>query len=1092
MCCKVGKYAINYINWKVNPFVTVVFLIFANLCHGFFVLFPIQLLRKDILQTILTMKIIKRLFLIFGIFIVLLLGLAAAVPIFFKDSLVQVVKEQINASINATADFAEVDISLFRSFPHLNLNLTDLTVVGKGQFADVPFLGAEQTAITIDIRSFFGGNKPLEVRSVDFQRPVLNVLVLADGSANYDITIPADSVAVADTTASQLEVALRSYTITDGQVTYDDRSMDLLVNLEGLNHQGEGNFTLSEYDLNTQTTVTALSVDMGGITYLKQAKATLAAIFHIDADNSIYTLKDNQLTVNELMANAEGTVQLKDEDIILDLKFNSPDSDFRSLWSLIPNAYTADYQNVDIAGTFRLEGLVKGNYNETTYPAFRILTKVENGRVKYPDLPVGINDIQALVDVNSPSSDLDKMLIDVSRLGIKVGSDPFQARIKVSTPISDPNVDANVDGIIDLAQWAKAFPLEGVSEMTGRITADVAVQTQLSTIEREAYEQVKMSGDLTVDKLRYAADGLPLVVIDRAVAQFTPQKVDISQFTARLGKSDLQASGSIANILAYISPEKTMRGNFKAHSNYFLVDEWMTTEETAATPVPLGTPPTTEEAIFDRFDLALDATANKIVYDTYTLTDAAVKGRVRPNLIEVESIRANLGESDFSGSGKITNVFDYLFSDGILGGNLVMNSNFFDLNPLMEETTPTTTASGTPAAESYGVIPIPANIDMTIQAKVNRLRYTDLELNDLQGLLTIRDEAVVVENGSAQALGGSMGFTGAYDTENVDKPSYNFKFDLKELDFQESFSKFNTFASFAPVGKLIAGKFSTSLLMSGELGKDMLPLLEAVNAKGMFETSKGTIKGLQPLAAVGNALNINELKENVNFDNLKSYFTIENGVFEVKPFDIKVAGYSMTVGGKHSLTQEMAYTINTVIPRSKLGTGALGNTVNQGISALVKQASQLGLNVNDAENLNVQISLTGNMASPKTGFKLLGTDGQTTVAAGVKAEATAAVQGQVDAAKDKITTEISAAKDRLTEQAARTVDSLKNIAAQQAAQAGQRALDQARGQAGAVLDSTKTNEALRTQAAEAADKLKGEIKDFNPFGKKKKSGGGGR
>jgi hypothetical protein len=280
--------------------------------------------------------------------------------------------------------------------------------------------------------------------------------------------------------------------------------------------------------------------------------------------------------------------------------------------------------------------------------------------------------------------------------------------------------------------------------------------------------------------------------------------------------------------------------------------------------------------------------------------------------------------------------------------------------------------------------------------------------------------------------------------------------------------------------------------MSGELGKDMMPLLEAVNAKGMFETSKGTIKGLQPLAAVGNALNINELKSSINFDNLKSYFTIENGVFEVKPFDTKVAGYPMTIAGTHSLTQEMAYTINTVIPRSKLGNGALGNTVNQGISALIKQASQLGLNVNDAENLNVQISLSGNMASPKTGFKLLGADGQTTVAAGVKAEATALVQDQVNAAKDQLTTEVNAAKDRLTEQATRTIDSLKNIAAQQATQAGQRALDQARGQAGAVLDSTATGEALRKQAAEAADKLKGEIKDFNPFGKKKKSGGGGR
>lgn len=1034
------------------------------------------------------MRIIKRIALVFSLLLVLVIGVAIAIPIIFQDEMIAVVKEQINTNINATADFDEVDMSLLRSFPHLSLTLTDFTIVGKDQFDGVPFLSAKESAITVNIKSFLGENTPLEINAIKLSEPFVNVMVLADGVANYDIAIPSASETPVEeeSAATALEIALKSYQITDGRIVYDDQSSDIFMAIEGLNHEGEGNFTLTNFDLDTDTNIAGLTVKQGGVTFLKEAKTSLAAIFNIDTENSSYTLKDNQLRINELALNADGNIQLLDEDIKLDLSFDSPGSDFRSLWSLIPNAYTADYADVAVDGTFSLSGLVKGIYNESTYPAFRILTKVNDGQVKYPDLPLAIQGIQADLDINSPSSDLDDMKVKADRLDIKVGSDEFKSKFQVSTPISDPNVAAQVDGIIDLEQWAKAFPLDGVQEMVGRIIADVDVQTRLSTIENERYNDVKMSGDVKVEQLRYVADELPPVFIESATAQFTPQAVNVGEFKAKLGKSDISASGSIDNILAYISPEKTMKGDFTAHSNYFFVDEWMEESETEmAVPDPTAEVESTE--IFDRFDFQLDATADKIVYDVYELNSSSLTGRVKPNLIDISDVKTNIGESDLKGSGTVTNGFDYAFSDGVLGGNLNMQSNFFDLNPFMEEPEGEVVGTAGTGDEEFGVIPIPENITMTINTQIDRLRYTDMELKDLSGKLTIEDQVVVVENGSAKALGGSMGFTGAYDTQDVEKPAYNFKFDLNQLDFQEGFSTFNTFAAFAPVGQLVTGNFSSSLVMSGELGQDMMPLLNAVNAEGLFETLNGSLNGLKPLTAIGNALDINELKESIEIDNLKSWFTIEKGFFTVEPFDVNVANLPMTITGKHSLSQDMEYSINTVIPRSMLGSGALSNTINQGVSALLQQANQLGLNVNDSENVNVQINLTGNMSDPKVGFKLLGTDGESSLAESAKEEAKEQVKDKVDELKEEARDQVAAVQEQATEQVNQAADSLRNLAAEQAEAAGQAALETAREQAGALVDST----GLGKEANDAIDKIKDDIKDFNPFRRKKKKDGDG-
>ncbi|RMF01413.1 MAG: hypothetical protein D6772_04835 [Bacteroidetes bacterium] len=286
---------------------------------------------------------------------------------------------------------------------------------------------------------------------------------------------------------------------------------------------------------------------------------------------------------------------------------------------------------------------------------------------------------------------------------------------------------------------------------------------------------------------------------------------------------------------------------------------------------------------------------------------------------------------------------------------------------------------------------------------------------------------------------------------------------------------------------MVKGQFNSSLVMDGVLGQDLMPKLEELDAEGLFEVLNGSLSGLQPLMAIGNALDIAELKQQVRLDKLVTWFTIRDGRFEVKPFDLELAGLPMTIAGSHSLTQEMYYTINTVVPRSRLGNGSLGNTLNSGISSLVQQANSLGLNVKDAENLNLLITLRGSLTDPKVSFKLLGTSGSEGLVESVEGEIRNEVKGQVDEVKTQLNTRVEEAKTQAQKQAKAVVDSAKSIAAQKAEEARQAALEEARRRAGAVVDST----AIGTEAKETVDEIKNRIKDFNPFGRRRGGGGGG-
>lgn len=1048
-------------------------------------------------------KVLKRIALVLAVFLILLVGALIAIPVLFKDRIVEIAKTEINRNLRAKVDFADVNISFFRGFPNLSLALEDYSVIGIEPFDGVPLATGKEAAFTIDIMSIIRGDGPVDIRSISLVEPVLNIQVLADGTANYDIAPAADSTAATtDTTAtdlSGLEISLRRYRIENAQLVYNDRSLDVYVAAENFNHQGEGNFTLDIYDLDTETQIDALTLRYGGINYLNAARIALDAVLNINMTESKYTLQDNALTVNALHLAADGFVQLLEEDILMDLEFSTPDSDFRALWSLIPNAYTADYQSVDIQGQFQLAGLVKGTYGEDSYPAFRLQTQVDGGRVKYPDLPLAIDQIQAQLDVNSPSSDLDDMVISAPRLGLRVGSDPFSATFQVRTPISDPAVNATADGVIDLAQWARAFPVEGVDEMTGRIVADLKVNTRLSTIEREAYDEVDMSGALRVSDLNYQGTGLPKVVISDAAMEFTPQRVVVNEFVAQLGQSDLRASGSVDNILAYISPEKTMRGRLSVRSGYFNVDEWLPEEEASSSPAPAdngqGTAGAAEEEteIFDRFDFVLDARADRITYDVYELNNTNLSGRIRPNRLELDQAATQMGEGTFQASGVITNAFDYAFDEGVLGGNLNFSADYLDLNQFMEEEDGTSggtaTAGGeTAAAESYGVIPVPPNIDLSMNLRADRVRYTDLTLDNLQGKVLIQNESVVLEDATTQALGGQLAFSGAYDTQNIEEPAYRFMFDLQQLDFQESFQFLNTMQSLAPIGQFIRGEFSSNLIMEGTLGQDLMPKLNTIDAEGLFETLDGSLRGYQPLMAIGNALNINELKEAVSLDDIKTWFTIKNGIVEITPFDVNIASLPMTIAGKHGLDQQMDYNIDTQVPRSLLGGGALGNTVNAGINSLLSQADNAGLNINNAEVINVRINLTGSMTDPKVTFKLLGADGETSLAEAAENTIREEIEEQKEQVRQEVQEEVDEVRDRVTEQANQAADSLRNAANAAVDRAKEQAANEIRNQAGEVIDSTKLEELLQGEGQEAVDSIKNRIRNFNPF---RRGGGGG-
>lgn len=1015
--------------------------------------------------------------------LILFVGAMAALPYFFKDEIIAQVKQTANESLTATLDFQDVSLSVFRHFPQLAIGLEGLEVTGTGAFEDVKLIQCKQMDVAIDLWSAIFGDQ-ITIKGFYLTEPKINVYVLEDGSANYDITKPDPETTTADP-ASGGKMLLERYAITNGEVIYEDRMLNMRAELTGLNHEGSGAFDADIYDLVTKTDIEKLSVNYEGMQYLRNAKANWNATINADMGAMKFTLKENDLQVNALKMMVDGWFQMpNDVDYLMDLKFGTPQNTFKSFLSIIPGAYTQDFDGVKADGTVQFAGMVKGKYNETTYPAFKIDLKIANGNVKYPSLPLGISNINVDASVNSPSSSLNAMTVNIPSFALRIGSNPIEGYFNLKTPETNPTVDTKIKGTLNMGELSKAFPMEGVQELSGLIKADVVAKASMNQIDAGQYEQVNMAGNFDIQNMNYRAAGMPTVKINSLSASLSPKFVELQNFDARLGKSDIRASGRIDNILAYFSTNNTMKGSLQLRSGYFDANEWLTEEPAAdEAKVPTASAEVTEQ-VFDRWDFTVDGEIGKMVYEDYNMKDLRLKGNFTPNKMTLDDFGLTIDESDIRGNGRILNAWDYLFDNRTLSGVVNLKSNFFDLNPFMTESAP-----ATEEAPVESVMLVPENIDMTINADFAKVRYTNMDLTNLDGQIVVKDAAARLNDFTANVLGGQVAVAGQYNTQNPAKPMFDVNLAMMDMGFKSAFENFMTVQTLAPIAQYIDGRFNTTLSMSGLLGKDMIPDFTTLSAAGFLETLNAVVRNFKPLSEIGSKLNVSYLS-GLELQNTRNWFEIKDGNVVVKPFDVQMKDVAMKIGGSHGLNQDMNYQILTKVPRKALEKSAVGSAANSGLKWLSGEASKFGVNVAQGEFINVRFDLTGNIKNPKLGFKILPSDGESTI----KEEASDVAKATLNQAKDSLrnvaSKEFEKAKEKATATAEKALDSAKTVATQKVDELKDKAVQEA---------SKVVNEEVTKKVGEEAGKkvdevlnqnknteeVKKKLEEWNPLKKKK-------
>ena len=608
---------------------------------------------------------LKKILKYFGFTLFLLIALLILLPIIFKGKILDIAKEEANKNLNAKVDFGGFDLGLISTFPNFNFEINDVKIDGVDKFEGTQLASIGNLTLKLDLMSVINGDE-IYVKTISLSNLNINAIVLADSSANWDISKATDEIEVVEDETEEalaFKLGLKDLSITNANITYVDKTMDFSTAIQKFNFHLSGDMNADVTNLVTKTTIEAMDVEMENVKFFKKTKFEADATIKADLANNKYTFTENEFRINDLTLGLDGWLALfeDNDDMDMDLKFSAKKTGFKNILSLVPAVYMRDFATVKTAGKLALRGYAKGIYTATTLPAFGLDLLVADAMFKYPDLPKAVNNINIDLHIDNPGGSEDNTFVNLKKFHMELAGNPIDMNMQISNPISDASIDGGIKAQFSLASLKDVVPMETGDEMNGNINADVRLKGRISGLEEERYEEFLAEGQLAITNMNYKSDSLPYdVMLKKMVLNFSPKFVELAAFESQIGKSDISANGKIENFIAYaFADDAVLTGRFNMNANLMNLNEFMEEEvEVLEVSEAVEEEPISIIEVPKNIDFILNTTIKKVVYNNIDIDNIKGELVVRDQKVNMNSLFMNL-----------------------LDGSMIMNGHYETTNP---------------------------------------------------------------------------------------------------------------------------------------------------------------------------------------------------------------------------------------------------------------------------------------------------------------------------------------------------------------------------------------------------------------------------
>lgn len=376
-----------------------------------------------------------------------------------------------------------------------------------------------------------------------------------------------------------------------------------------------------------------------------------------------------------------------------------------------------------------------------------------------------------------------------------------------------------------------------------------------------------------------------------------------------------------------------------------------------------------EKKEYEKFQSSGEASVKNFRIESNQLTmpveisDGQIKATTKQ--ISVSQFDGKIGQSDFSLKGEVSNYLAYAFKNDVLTGDFSLKSafiNFSELSNIMKSTdSPTsaqTDAKTAPVATTDSVVAfqIPDKLDLTFQSVIQKAIYDKMPINNIIGLVRIKDQRMELTNLNMDMLKGKVAVNGSYANAPDKKPLFDFKLKMESIDLPTAYQSLSTFQHYLPIAAKSQGNFTTELGLSGKMSEKMNIIPVSMNGLGVINTKNLMIIDSPVFDQIRGIIKKEKLK-NVKIDDFTAKFQFENGQLKLNPFKTNIADQQATIYGSLSAAREINLNMDFIVNRDDLGAD-----LNKGLGIL--PGSQ------NIKMIDASVILKGSLTKPEVSLDL--------------------------------------------------------------------------------------------------------------------------
>jgi len=481
-------------------------------------------------------KTLKRILLGISISILAILLFGVGFVILKKDEIIQFAINEANKYITTPVSVNKIDVSLFRYFPSISVEMQGVGVKSGSGVNDVQIARSER--VSFSLNTFELINKTYVINGLHVENAELELTVDALGNPNYLIIKP-----TGEGKGGFFEI--NNITAVNSTVLYRDLKSDYSLKLLIKSAKASLIQNGKQLSIKVSTSLITDEIRVEERVFFDNKSVEIDSDIEYNLDSKIYAFSDTKLSIDAGQFKVTGNVDQVAKT--LDLDIVGVNTSFKTINSLLSDDLATYFKDYDSKGDVYFSGHVLGRFDSPNKPMVTLDFGAKKASFFHPGYKKAIENVTLTGHFTTGKINTFKNY----RLEIKDFSCELDKRgLSGNLTIRDFEnyyIDLQLKGDADVNTLLLLMPEKYVQTAFGNVRMDVHLTGPIK--DPKFSRNFLADGDIEIQNLSMVLTGerLPINKVN-GVLSFRKNDLAVSNFTGLVGQNDFKINGFVREL----------------------------------------------------------------------------------------------------------------------------------------------------------------------------------------------------------------------------------------------------------------------------------------------------------------------------------------------------------------------------------------------------------------------------------------------------------------------------------------------------------------------------------------------------------------